>query len=66
MDTVALAACAFGLFVVGRMLVLGSATPNGEGFRRDEESAAYWTTVAFGCVVVCMFFYIAIYDPFGA
>jgi hypothetical protein len=64
MDIAALAAGAFGLVVLGRMLFLGSAAPNGESFRRDEEPAVYLTIVAVGCAAVCGLFYIGLFDPF--
>jgi len=65
MSIVGLAVGTFGLFVVGRMIVLGGASADGQGFRRDEQPAIYWTIVAIGCAIVCGLFYIAIVDPFG-
>jgi hypothetical protein len=65
MNILAWAVCAFGVFAVGRMIVLGSASTDGQGFRRDEEPVIYWTIVALGCAIVGFFFYIAIFEPFG-
>jgi hypothetical protein len=65
MIIVGLTVGAFGLFVVGRMIVLGGASADGQGFRRDDQPIIYWTIVAIAFAIVCSMFYIAMVEPFG-
>ncbi len=54
-----LAAAAFGLIVIIRMLVLGGASANAQGFRREEQPFAYWFIVLVGSIVDVLLFYCA-------
>jgi hypothetical protein len=49
-----------GLFVIGRALVIGSASVDGEGFRREDEPMLYWAIVLAGALITCFFFYLAL------
>ena len=48
-----------GVFAVGRALVIGSASTDGQGFRRDEEPMLYWSIVAAGVLMTGFLFYVA-------
>ena len=56
MDIAPLAVGIFGLVVVGRMLFNGSASADGQGFRRDNEPFLYWSIVTAAAAVVGFFF----------
>ena len=49
-----------GLFVVGRALIIGSASVDGEGLRRDEEPMFYWPIVAAAVLITGFLLYRAI------
>jgi hypothetical protein len=53
-----LAASAFGAFVIYRTLKTGGASADGEGFRREEQPALYWTIFAGAVLVECAFLYL--------
>ena len=59
MDIAPLAVGIFGLIVVGRVLIIGGASADGQGFRRDEEPFLYWSIVAAGSAIVGFLFYLA-------
>jgi hypothetical protein len=46
-----------GAFVVGRALVIGSASIDGQGFLREEEPMLYWFIVAAGVLITGFLFY---------
>jgi hypothetical protein len=46
------------------MLVVGGASADGQGFRRDKESTIYWAIVALAALVVSALLYIGIFNPF--
>jgi len=60
MNVAALLVGLFGLLVVGRALVVGGASADGEGFRRDEEPMLYWSIVAAGTAITCFLLYLGI------
>ena len=60
MDFVGLIVAVFGAIVVVRMLVLGAASADGLGFRRDEQPEVYWVIVAIAVVIDAAFFYLAL------
>jgi hypothetical protein len=35
----------FGTFVTLRTIITGSGTPNGQGFRREEQPVIFWSIV---------------------
>jgi len=49
----------FCLFAVGRALVIGGASADGQGFRREDEPLLYWSIVTAGVVMTCFLFYVA-------
>ena len=56
-----LVASAFGAFVLIRMLKKGGASADGEGFRRDEQPAVFWTIFSAGVVIECGFLYLTLF-----
>jgi hypothetical protein len=46
-----------GVVVVGRALVIGGASVDGEGFRREDEPMLYWSIVAAGVLISGFCFY---------
>jgi hypothetical protein len=60
-NIVGLAATAFGAFVLIRMLRKGGASADGEGFRRDEQPALFWTIFSAGVFIECGFLYLTFF-----
>lgn len=50
----------FGLIVVVRMLIVGGASADGKGFRRENQPGAFWTIVVVAIIVDLLLFFIAI------
>jgi hypothetical protein len=48
----------FMMFVVGRALVIGGASADGQGFRREDEPALYWSIVGAGFIGACFLLYL--------
>ncbi len=44
-----------------RMLKKGGASADGEGFRRDEQPAVFWTIFSAGVVIECGFLYLTLF-----
>jgi hypothetical protein len=54
-----LAAAIFGLIVFMRMLVLGGASADAQGFRREDQPFVYWSIVIVGMLADAALFYCA-------
>ena len=54
----------FGALVVVRMLILGGASADCKGFRREEQPAVYWTIVLVAVLIDAFFFYLALTPAF--
>jgi hypothetical protein len=57
MNIPALAVGGLALLVTARGLMNGSATPDGEGLRRDEEPLAYWFVMVAGAAIAAFLIY---------
>jgi hypothetical protein len=60
MNLAALLAGLFGVIVVVRALVVGGASADGQGFRREDEPMLYWSIVAAGTAATCFLLYLGI------
>ena len=49
----------FGVIVIIRMLLLGGATADGQGLRRDENPAVYWSILSIAVIVDLLLLYFA-------
>jgi hypothetical protein len=57
MNVAALAVGGLAVAVTARGLMNGSATPDGEGLRRDEEPLAYWFVTVAGAAIASFLIY---------
>jgi hypothetical protein len=60
MNVTALLVGVFVVAVVGRALVIGSASIDGEGFRREDEPTLYWSIVLAGIVIATFLLYLGV------
>ena len=61
MSVIGLIVAVFGAAVVVRMLVLGAASADGRGFRRDNDALVYWFIVFVAVIIDVAFFYLALH-----
>jgi hypothetical protein len=60
MNLPALIVGVFVVFVVGRALVIGSASAGGESLRREDEPALYWSVITAGVAIAIFLLYLGI------
>lgn len=57
----ALIAAIFGIIVIIRSVIIGSVSPDGHGFRRDEQPTLFWSILFIIVTIDLWLFYIAVF-----